>query len=336
MEARHSTAGESLRQARQAQGRSLQDVAQATKISGDYLRALEEGNYAALPERPFARSFVRRYAAELGLDASGPLAEFDRAMPQHPEISQALRGPAGARRAVLPFGAVLALLSAAVVLGAAGWFGYALWQSRAASLPSPPAVPSAPALGRQVRLNVSSTPAGARVYLDNRYLGETPIESFPLEARASGQLRVQLGGYTTVTQQVTLDQSRNLTVGLSVAPDKPAASGTAASEQAPSGQAVPAPANSAPATPVAPNAAGSIPPGDGGVTLRFAGRSWVRVTAAGGQVLYEGIPAVGSSKQFPAGVTVRAGVPGAVLASVGAGAPVPLGSGAAPVSRQFP
>ena len=73
--------GAALRQAREGLGLSTQDVALRTKIRGDYLRALEDGNLAALPERTFARSYLTRYARELGLDPQPLLSDFDRALP---------------------------------------------------------------------------------------------------------------------------------------------------------------------------------------------------------------------------------------------------------------
>ena len=296
VDTRPPSAGESLRRAREAQGRTLRDVAGATKIGGDYLRALEEGDYASLPERPLARGYLRHYAAELGVDEGAALAEFDRAVPPRPEISVARRGSPAARGGGVPLAA--AALSALVVVAVLGWFGYALWQSRAAGAETPSAAAALPATERQIRLNVTSQPPGARVYLDNRYLGQTPVKDFPLEARVSGQLRVELAGYVSVVRQVALDKSRNLRLGLSV-----------------------------------------VSPAGGGarsVTLRFAGRSWVSVTGADGQVLYEGLPEVGSSRQFPAGVTVQAGTPSAVWVTLGTDPAVPLGSGEAAVTRRFP
>lgn len=216
MDLRPPSAGARLREVREARGRTLREVARTINVSPEYLRLLEEGDYAGLPERPLARGYLRRYAAELGMDAAAALAEFDRAVPPRPETRPA-PGETAPRGAVLPWAA---LLSAAVLLGALGWFGYALWQSRAAVAPPPAAVTAPPAPERQIRLSVTSTPKGARVYLDNRYLGQTPVKNFPLEARPGGQLRLELEGYTKVVRQISLKRSRELRIGLS--PTSPA------------------------------------------------------------------------------------------------------------------
>ncbi|MCD0165476.1 RodZ family helix-turn-helix domain-containing protein, partial [Deinococcus sp. 12RED42] len=86
--------GAALKQARESQGLTTQDVALRTKIRGDYLRALEDGNTSLLPERTFARSYLQRYARELSLDPAPLLADFDRSVPASAEMTQSLRGPA--------------------------------------------------------------------------------------------------------------------------------------------------------------------------------------------------------------------------------------------------
>jgi cytoskeleton protein RodZ len=60
--------GEMLRNAREAQGRSLADLASEMCIMQRYLRAIEENDVASLPGTFFFLSFARQYAALLGLD----------------------------------------------------------------------------------------------------------------------------------------------------------------------------------------------------------------------------------------------------------------------------
>ncbi|AFZ68467.1 helix-turn-helix domain-containing protein [Deinococcus peraridilitoris] len=350
---RHSPFGDSLRQAREEAGRTLPDIAASTKIRAEYLRALEEGDFAVLPERPFARSYLKRYAAELGVDAAPLLAEFDRAVPQRPEISSALRGTQATRRPVVPVGALAAVFSSLVVVGALGWAGYAMWRSSTGVTPPESGATVPLTTERQIRLSVASRPSGARVYLDNRLLGETPVREFPLEARNRGQLRLELSGHKTVRQNVDLGQTRTIQVQLEredaaqVQVGEGATPGdqvTASSAVTPTPQkalsAPSAPTSTAPAPAVSPApvaGAASVPASaDGGVTLLFRGRSWVRVTSPSGRVLYEGIPQVGAERVFPAGVTVRVGAPTAVQIRQGSAEAAPFGSGASPVTRRFP
>jgi cytoskeletal protein RodZ len=68
--------GERLRRERELRGISLRDVAEATKISIRFLKALEDDRVDLLPGGLFPRAFVRQYARQLGLDAERLVAEF--------------------------------------------------------------------------------------------------------------------------------------------------------------------------------------------------------------------------------------------------------------------
>jgi cytoskeletal protein RodZ len=63
------TVGEQLRQAREAQQLAIHQVADFTKIRGDHIRALEEGNYSVFSAPVYIRGFVRTYATLLKLNA---------------------------------------------------------------------------------------------------------------------------------------------------------------------------------------------------------------------------------------------------------------------------
>jgi cytoskeleton protein RodZ len=57
-----------LRAAREALGLSLREVAARTRITFRYVEAIEAGDYASLPGRPYALGFARGYARVVGLD----------------------------------------------------------------------------------------------------------------------------------------------------------------------------------------------------------------------------------------------------------------------------
>jgi cytoskeletal protein RodZ len=71
-----SAAGAELRAAREAKGLSRRQVAEITKISSRTLEAVERGDYSRLPGGIFMRSFVRAYAAEVGLDPDAAVKAF--------------------------------------------------------------------------------------------------------------------------------------------------------------------------------------------------------------------------------------------------------------------
>jgi transcriptional regulator with XRE-family HTH domain len=61
------TVGEQLRLARQAQGRSVEEIASRIRVSAKYLDALERGHYRELPSLVYARNYTRLYAQALRL-----------------------------------------------------------------------------------------------------------------------------------------------------------------------------------------------------------------------------------------------------------------------------
>jgi cytoskeleton protein RodZ len=72
------TVAEQLRAAREAQGLTVYQVADTTKIKTDHVRALDEGNFDAFSAPVFIRGFVRTYATMLRLDVAAVMADLDR------------------------------------------------------------------------------------------------------------------------------------------------------------------------------------------------------------------------------------------------------------------
>jgi len=72
--------GELLRQEREKQGLTLDDVHYKTKISKNNLRFLENGNFEDLPHRVYTKGFIKNYALFLGLDAQELVDAFEKTM----------------------------------------------------------------------------------------------------------------------------------------------------------------------------------------------------------------------------------------------------------------
>ncbi|MDT0506546.1 RodZ domain-containing protein [Novosphingobium sp. MMS21-SN21R] len=87
-EPRQASVGETLRAAREAAGLDLKQLALRTRVTLRHLEALEAGDYAALPGRPYAIGFSRSYARAVGLDdiviADAVRAELNRQAPTAP------------------------------------------------------------------------------------------------------------------------------------------------------------------------------------------------------------------------------------------------------------
>ena len=285
--------GEKLREARERRGLSLGEAARQLALKAEVLEALEECRFERLPEPALARGYLRRYALLLGLDPGPLLALYPSAPPAPPPPPPP--PPPRPRRALWPWLLALALL------GGLFYAGFLLWPrppEKVVELPPPPP-PEAPS---RYTLRVQSDPPGARVYLDGFYLGQTPLETPPLEG-GERVLRLERPGYAPLERRILLD--RNLSLSLALTPEKPPPQ--EAAEEAPANKLV----------------------------LKVEGRSWLRVTR-GGERLYEGIPEVGSELVFDLPVEVRSGNPGAVRVILGGKDLGPMGEPGIPVTRRYP
>lgn len=82
------TLGEKLRQAREERGFSLSEVADQTRISGQYLESIENDDYSRLPGGIFNKGFVKSYAKFVGVNEQEALADYTSLMSRS-ELSDA-------------------------------------------------------------------------------------------------------------------------------------------------------------------------------------------------------------------------------------------------------
>jgi cytoskeleton protein RodZ len=76
------TVAEQLRVAREAQGLTVHQVADITKIRTDHIRALEDGNFGMFAAPVYIRGFVRTYASLLKLNVESLLVTLDSELGQ--------------------------------------------------------------------------------------------------------------------------------------------------------------------------------------------------------------------------------------------------------------
>ncbi len=76
------TLGQYLREAREAMGIDLRDAAQQTRISINYLKALEEEDFSKLPGEVFVRGFLKNYGRFLSLEESEVIKRYEGLKPQ--------------------------------------------------------------------------------------------------------------------------------------------------------------------------------------------------------------------------------------------------------------
>lgn len=74
------TLGEKLRQAREARGFTLSEVAEQTRISALYLESIEHDDYGKLPGGIFNKGFVKSYAKFVGVNEQEALTDYSALM----------------------------------------------------------------------------------------------------------------------------------------------------------------------------------------------------------------------------------------------------------------
>jgi cytoskeletal protein RodZ len=161
--------GERLRQAREAKGMSLDDVARQTRIPIRHLQHIESEEWDALPAPTYAIGFTRNYANAVGLDGSAIANELRSSIdgprrrvpvPEYYEPADPARVPPR------PLAIIAALVAVALVVAYLIWRGSLGDETVSVPVteapPAPPpaaATPSAPApqavAGQSVTLNAT-------------------------------------------------------------------------------------------------------------------------------------------------------------------------------------
>src|SRR5574343_610794 len=117
--------GEQLRQAREARGLQIGDIAQTLKLGARQVEALESGNWQHLPGQTFIRGFVRNYARLVQVDSAPLMLQLDAVL-EKPADNLAIQnsrpasmpqsGGTGSRRdrMVVLIGAILVVLASLI------------------------------------------------------------------------------------------------------------------------------------------------------------------------------------------------------------------------------
>lgn len=74
----NETVGQQLKQAREKQGLSIAQVADAQHLRNSIIQAIENGDYGQIDSELFLKGYVRAYAKQIGLDGDSLIADLDR------------------------------------------------------------------------------------------------------------------------------------------------------------------------------------------------------------------------------------------------------------------
>jgi cytoskeletal protein RodZ len=128
------SAGERLREAREAQGLTLVDIANRTRIPIRHLEAIEESRFDTLPSPTYAIGFAKTYARAVGLDETA-IANEIRAnphLPLPPSTDRDLEDLSDPRRLPSRGVAMVAGIIAVLLLAGVGiWYGSGLFHGSA-------------------------------------------------------------------------------------------------------------------------------------------------------------------------------------------------------------
>lgn len=146
------TAGERLREAREAQGLSLAEIAARTRVPVRQLEAIEASDFAVLPSITYSVGFAKAYARAVGVDEVSIAREVrghsaQPVTPRRPEYETYTTDERAARTPTRGLSIAALIVAVLVVVGAALWYGTGLFRDRddaALATPAQNAVPEAP------------------------------------------------------------------------------------------------------------------------------------------------------------------------------------------------
>jgi cytoskeleton protein RodZ len=293
-----TTPGAQLAAQREAMGWTVEQIADQLKLAPRQVKALEAGDYAALPNMAVVRGFVRAYAKVVKIDATPLVAMIEvisptshEAAPPRKDVAATFtesRFPSMTGRSSAPAGWLVGV-AAVVVVAAAGAYAWQTGLIPATLFERSPAPASAAADAEAAK------PAEA----------SAPIETTLLKP----------GEETAPVQSTNVPL---ISVPPQNAPDAAAASAAPAS-------AAPAPVVTPPAATPAPAAAPVAAATGTQLVLKVTEDSWVEIRRPGTTSLISRLVKAGSTETFdikdPALLIV--GKPGGVEATLG-GAPLAL------------
>lgn len=114
------TVGQILKESRESQFYTLDDIEKSIKIRKELLTALEEDNYTKLPPPTFVQGFIKNYAKFLNLESGKLLAIYRREFSEKknkPYVLDAFAKPLSKTKFKLTPGKVLGGVASLIIIG---------------------------------------------------------------------------------------------------------------------------------------------------------------------------------------------------------------------------
>lgn len=188
-----SSLGEKLRQAREAKGLSLRDVADQTRIAHNYLAAIEEDNYKLLPGGIFNKGFVRSFAKAVGVDEKEALADYSNLMAE--QVSRIGEEPEKTRRPEVltndaqpsAFPKIMLGLIILGLIGVGAYYGIPYLQNQIANMPAANPTPTTQSSANNTATESTPTPPPVSVAEGLKFQLKTNTQLVSVEATVDGK-----------------------------------------------------------------------------------------------------------------------------------------------------
>lgn len=214
-----SSVGAFLRESRTSRGIPLEEAARVTRIGKNYLTALEEDKFTALPNSAYLKGFLRAYAAFLGLSGDEVVAMYERAVspsPSHPAEENAKPvTPAVAKMKASRRGRrIVSLVLLVLVVATAYLFDDR--ETRPDKTPPPPEVSPATRVAAPVlpaRSSARRLPATAEATVGTE---KSDLQQATAEPKGSGivlKLKVNQDSWLNITIDNAISQQYDLKAG---------------------------------------------------------------------------------------------------------------------------
>lgn len=219
-----SELGAYLQRQREEQGLSYADIETQTRIRATYLRAIEFGEWDALPPGVYSRGLIKMYARALGLNPATVLRMYTKERPTEARLPepQLISRPL-IRQPRLSFEMALSAVVFVVAAGLLGWMvATQLWpaikglaQGDGAGTPTATLEGAAPAVGGETPV---ATMAGGAGGVRGTATSRAPAETMPAASGETPVLQPTLQATATVspTSGIVLQVEATEDVWLSV------------------------------------------------------------------------------------------------------------------------
>ena len=268
--------GETLRQARESNGWSLEEVALKLNLTTTSLGNLENGAFDKLPGHTFARGYIRAYAKLLGTDQAILVQQFDQFTGTDSQGSN-VHGLGRIEEPVRVSHTILRIVSLLLLIAVIGG-GFVWWQDQT-SLRSKDLISNA-----MEHVEVESADGTTQIH---------PLDEPEDQAVAQGEATAETNLDLQAGQPPAEAGTESAPAVVAAAPAAPASQVPATAAQAP---VVPTPV--APVAPTVAAPAAQAPAsvaGDGRLQITYVADCWTQVTDGNGKVLFSALKRKGDT-----------------------------------------